>query len=58
MAEKYVLEGALPAAIQQLKIAKQEGDGDFYQLSAVEARARQLESLYLEDLKDRGIIKK
>ena len=58
MAEKYVLEGALPAAIQQLKIAKQEGDGDFYQLSAVEARARQLESLYLEDLKDRGIIRK
>lgn len=41
-AEAYYLEGSLPAAIEQLQIAQRSGDGDFYQLSAVEARLKQL----------------
>ena len=28
----YVLHGSLPAAIEQLQIARAAGDGDFYQL--------------------------
>jgi predicted Zn-dependent protease len=41
-AEYYVLQGSLPAAIEQLQLARAAGDGDFYQLSAVDARLREL----------------
>lgn len=41
-AEYYALQGSLPAAIEQLQIARAAGDGDFYQLSVVEARLREL----------------
>jgi predicted Zn-dependent protease len=58
VAEKYVCEGALPAAIQQLSIAKQSSTGDFYSLSEIEARKSQLEFLYLEELKDNGKLPK
>jgi beta-barrel assembly-enhancing protease len=58
IAEKYVCEGALPAAIQQLAIAKQESNNDFYLLSEIEARKKQLEFLYLEELKDNGKLPK
>ncbi|MGA7984204.1 MAG: tetratricopeptide repeat protein, partial [Burkholderiales bacterium] len=43
-AEVYVLQGSLPAAIEQLQLAQSAGDGDFYQLSAVDARLRELRS--------------
>ncbi|WP_281970113.1 MULTISPECIES: M48 family metalloprotease [unclassified Polynucleobacter] len=58
IAEKYVCEGALPAAIQQLNIAKQSSTGDFYSLSEIEARKNQLEFLYREELKDNGKLPK
>ena len=58
IAEKYVCEGALPAAIQQLIIAKQSSTGDFYSLSEIEARKNQLEFLYREELKDNGKLPK
>jgi len=41
-AEYYVLEGSLPAAIEQLQLARTAGDGDFYQLSMVDARLKDL----------------
>ncbi|MFN7086429.1 MAG: M48 family metalloprotease, partial [Burkholderiales bacterium] len=40
--EAYVRMGNLPAAIEQLQIALKSGDGDFYQLSATEARLREI----------------
>ena len=40
--EAYALQGSLPAAIEQLQLARQAGDGDFYQLSVVDARLREL----------------
>jgi predicted Zn-dependent protease len=40
----YVLRGSLPAAIEQLEIARRAGDGDFYDLSAVDARMRELKA--------------
>jgi predicted Zn-dependent protease len=43
-AEVYVLRGSLPAAIEQLEIARRAGDGDFYDLSAVDARMRELKA--------------
>jgi predicted Zn-dependent protease len=52
-AEVYVLRGSLPAAIEQLEIARKAGDGDFYLLSAVDARLRELQTRMLEDKKSR-----
>lgn len=46
--EAYVRNGQLGAAIEQLQIALKTGEGDFYQLSAVEARLRELRRQQLE----------
>jgi len=53
LAENYVLQGTLPAAIEQLQLAQRSGDGDFYQLSVVEARLRDLRTLQAEEKKTR-----
>jgi len=48
-AEAYYLQGATPAAIEQLQLAQKASDGDFYQLSSVEARLSELrQALALE----------
>jgi predicted Zn-dependent protease len=41
-AEAYARQGMISAAVEQLQIATRSGDGDFYQLSSVEARLREL----------------
>ena len=53
LAENYYLQGTLPAAIEQLQLAQKSGDGDFYQMSAVEARLRDLRSQQAEEKKIR-----
>ena len=53
LAEVYFLRGTLPAAIEQLQLAQKSGDGDFYQLSAVEARLKALRALQSEEGKRR-----
>jgi beta-barrel assembly-enhancing protease len=53
LAEVYVLQGTLPAAIEQLQLAQKSGDGDFYQLSSVEARLRDLRALQADEAKRR-----
>ncbi len=52
-AELYVLQGSLPAAIEQLQLARAAGDGDFYQLSAVEARLKELRARHSEELREK-----
>ncbi|HSS46129.1 MAG TPA: M48 family metalloprotease, partial [Burkholderiales bacterium] len=47
-AEAYYLLGNLRAAVEQLQIAQKSGDGDFYQLSAVEARLKEFRALEVE----------
>jgi predicted Zn-dependent protease len=42
LAEAYVLEGALPAAIEQLELAQKSPGNDFYRASAIDARLREL----------------
>lgn len=42
LAEVYVLRGALPAAIEQLDLARRAGSKDFYELSAIDARMREI----------------
>ncbi|GIL06636.1 MAG: exported protein [Betaproteobacteria bacterium] len=41
-AEMYALMGAVPSAVDQLQLARKAGDADFYVLSEVDARLRQL----------------
>ena len=41
-AEAYLRRGYYGAAMEQLQLALRAGDGDFYQLSATEARLREL----------------
>ncbi len=47
-AEIYVLLGALPAAVDQLQLARRANDADFYTLSEVDARLRHLTQLVRE----------
>lgn len=44
-AEVYALQGQTGAAIEQLQFAQRAGDGDFYELSAVDARLRELREI-------------
>jgi len=43
VAEVYALWGATPAAVEQLQLARKANDADFYVLSEVDARLRQLQ---------------
>lgn len=52
-AEAYVLQGSLPAAIEQLQLAQKSRDGDFYQLSSVEARLRELRAQLAREMKEK-----
>jgi beta-barrel assembly-enhancing protease len=51
-AELYVLKGSVPAAIEQLQLAQAAGDGNFYELSAVEARLKELRARHAQELRD------
>jgi predicted Zn-dependent protease len=51
-AEVYALQGSLPAAIEQLQLARSAGDGDFYQLSVVDVRLKELRAQHAQELKD------
>lgn len=44
-AEAYIRQGYLAAAIDQLQTALRSNDGDFYQVSSVEARLKELREL-------------
>jgi predicted Zn-dependent protease len=52
LAEVYVLQGSLPAAIDQLQLAQAAGDGNFYELSTVDARLKELRAEYSRELQD------
>src|SRR5439155_8035913 len=49
--EYYALQGSLPAAIEQLQLARTAGDGDFYQPSVVDARLKALRAQQISDTK-------
>ncbi len=51
-AELYLLRGSVPAAIEQLQLARTAGDGNFYELSAVEARLKELRARHTEEQRD------
>lgn len=53
-AEFYLLRGSLPAAVEQLEIASKAADGDFYEMSAVDARLRELKRRLFEERREQG----
>jgi predicted Zn-dependent protease len=50
-AEAYALDGRLADAIEQLQLAQQSSDGNFYELSQVDARLRQFRARLEEEKK-------
>ena len=53
-AEVFVLQGAYPAALEQLERARKVKDGDFYEQSAIDARYREVEALFKEAREERA----
>jgi predicted Zn-dependent protease len=52
--EAYARMGNVRGAIEQLQIALKSGDGDFYQMSAIEARLRELRKIDEAQRKEKG----
>lgn len=52
-AEYYFLQGQLGPAVEQLELAQRAGGGNFYELSAVDARLRELRKLLAEEAKQK-----
>lgn len=53
LAEVYALQGLTPAAVEQLQLAQKAGDANFYELSAIDARLRELKARQAEEAKER-----
>jgi len=53
-AEKYLLEGERGAAVEQFKLARSAADADFYTMSEVDARLRELNDQIKEEQKASG----
>jgi predicted Zn-dependent protease len=51
-AEVYALQGLTQAAIEQLGLAQRAGDGSFYELSAADARLRDLKARLAEEKRE------
>ncbi|WP_353192991.1 M48 family metalloprotease [Pandoraea pnomenusa] len=49
LAEQYALQGQWMAAVSQLKLARDAGDADFYELSTIDARLHEFQRRYRED---------
>lgn len=52
--EAYARMGNVRGAIEQMQIALKSGDGDFYQMSAIEARLRELRKIDEAQRKEKG----
>jgi predicted Zn-dependent protease len=52
LAEAYALKGALPAALDQLQIARRSPDASFYDQSIIDAREREFQERRREELKE------
>lgn len=53
-AEVYARQGRLQAAIEQLQFAQQAKDGNFYDMSAVDARLRELKRRLADEMRERN----
>ena len=53
LAEVFALQGQTQGAIEQLDIAQRTGDADFYTMSAIDSRQRELKRQFIEEQKER-----
>ena len=53
LAEMSMLKGQTAGAIEQLQLAQQAGDANFYELSVIDGRLRELKKRQLEEMKER-----
>jgi predicted Zn-dependent protease len=54
LAEAYALNGSVPAALDQLQIARRAPDASFYDQSVIDARERELQARRRQELEDEG----
>ncbi len=52
LAESFALMGQTAAAIEQLQLAQRAADANFYEMSAIDARLRQMKLKRLEEVKE------
>lgn len=52
-AERFVLLGALPAAVEQLRLAQRSRSADFHVASQIDSRLRELEARWLREREER-----
>ncbi|MBS1188376.1 MAG: Peptidase Ste24p [Rhodocyclaceae bacterium] len=53
LAEAYALQGQTGAAVEQLQLAQRAGDANFYELSAIDARLRELKARQAEEAREK-----
>lgn len=53
LAESFALLGRTEEAVEQLNRAQRAGDADFYEMSAIDARLRELKQRRLDELKEK-----
>lgn len=53
LAEVFALQGQTAGAIEQLELALKAGDGNFFEMSAIDARLREMKLRRLEELKEK-----
>ena len=53
LAEYYALNGALPAALEQLRIARGSPDASFYDQAIIDARERELQASWRDVMAQR-----
>ncbi|HVK95200.1 MAG TPA: M48 family metalloprotease [Noviherbaspirillum sp.] len=52
LAESYALSGAMPAAIDQLGIARRSPDASFYDQAVIDAREREFKARWMDEMKE------
>ncbi|WP_370653299.1 M48 family metalloprotease [Lacisediminimonas sp.] len=55
LAESYALSGGIPAALDQLSMARRAPDASFYDQSVIDARERELRAQRIEELKEKEL---
>ncbi len=52
LAESYALSGSMPAAIDQLGIARRSSDASFYDQAVIDAREREFKARWMDEMKE------
>lgn len=53
LAEVFALQGQTAGAVEQLELAQKAGDANFYELSTIDARLRELKQRRFEEMKEK-----